>query len=156
MVMTSASSFQLSLSRVWMHGAFTILCVLYENKEFVDDLLNSHPSSSNAARSSLIEEIHDSNEQKPAFPPSFYTEPLLGLCSLPSILLSAFVTPHLQRESPSNPITSRHQRAMAGSDIPRFVVHSATRVPRERRRTHHHRSVPSLSARLRGIVVLRA
>ena len=85
MVMTSASSFQLSLSRVWMHGAFTILCVLYENKEFVDDLLNSHSSSANAARSSLIEEIHDFNEQKPAFPPSFYTEPLLGLCSLPSI-----------------------------------------------------------------------
>lgn len=129
MVMTSASSFHLSLSRVWMHGAFTVLCVLYENKEFVDDLLNSHTSSPNAARSSLIEEIYDSNEKKPAFPPSFFTEPLLGLCSLPSILLSTFITPHLQRESPSNPVTSRHQRAVAGSDISRFAIYSATRIP---------------------------
>ena len=68
-----------------MHGCFTLLCVLYENAQFVDDLLRT-PSPA----SSLIEEIGDTAEQKPAFPPSF-----AGLCSLPPRLVSTFLQPHL-------------------------------------------------------------
>lgn len=78
------------LVRVWMHGCFTLLCVLYENTQFVDDLLRT-PSST----SSLIEEIGEAAEQKPPFPPSFFVHPLSGLCNLTPRLVSSFIQPHL-------------------------------------------------------------